>query len=217
MIPIISRAQWDARAPRSGGAHVGMQRRTGFMIHHSGGPADQSVRAIQDHCMDTRGFRDIDYNFLVNQHGSIYMGRGWGVVGSHCVGQNTTTIGVCVIGTNELSRPARAALRQLYATAVSKAGHYLYPLVHRDKWATACPGNLITAWVHDGWLHPRTLRHTVPLMSGHDVRAVQRLVGAEPDGDYGPLTVQAVQRWQHAHGLADDGVVGPLTMAAMGF
>jgi len=56
--------------------------------------------------------------------------------------------------------------------------------------------------------------------SGNGARAVRELqrrlrrLGDEPgpiDGLYGPLTEGAVERFQHEHGLAIDGVVGPQT------
>lgn len=47
-----------------------------------------------------------------------------------------------------------------------------------------------------------------------DVRLVQAVVGADPDGDYGPKTTAAVKRWQAARGLAADGVWGPRSDAA---
>jgi len=45
---------------------------------------------------------------------------------------------------------------------------------------------------------------------------LQRRIGATPDGDFGPLTRQAVLTAQRIHGLNPDGVVGPLTWAALG-
>lgn len=46
---------------------------------------------------------------------------------------------------------------------------------------------------------------------GDDVRVVQRAVGAEDDGAFGPDTTSRVKTYQRAQGLEDDGVVGPLT------
>lgn len=50
---------------------------------------------------------------------------------------------------------------------------------------------------------------------GSRVSWVQRRVGATPDGDYGPKTEAAVKMFQAKHGLAADGVVGPLTLAPL--
>lgn len=213
---IIDRRGWGARSARNGVRIVGMRDRTAFMIHHSGGPAEQPIRSIQDWCMDGRGFLDIDYNFLVAQNGTVFEGRGWAHAGSHCVDWNTRAIGVCVVGTNELSAAAVTALRALYAAANRKAGHRLTPLVHRDQAQTDCPGPKITGWVHAGGLSPRDLYLVRPNMSGADVRVVQKIVGAEADGIFGPATSAAVKTWQKGHALKADGIVGPHTRAAMG-
>lgn len=53
--------------------------------------------------------------------------------------------------------------------------------------------------------------------SGSDVAAWQKVVGARPDGDFGPLTEAATKRWQRAHRLDDDGVVGPASAKAAGW
>lgn len=57
--------------------------------------------------------------------------------------------------------------------------------------------------------------------SGSGVQELQRLLASagywlgEPDGEYGPLTVQAVLALQKVAGLSPDGVVGPKTRAAL--
>lgn len=39
--------------------------------------------------------------------------------------------------------------------------------------------------------------------------------GRTPDGDFGSETEQAVKRFQKEHGLKADGIIGPLTIAAL--
>jgi peptidoglycan DL-endopeptidase CwlO len=51
--------------------------------------------------------------------------------------------------------------------------------------------------------------------SGEAVAALQRALGIADDGVFGPLTDAAVRRFQRAHGLLVDGQVGPQTRAAL--
>lgn len=222
MVEIIGRSAWGARAPKRVNT-VPASMRTEFVIHHSGGPADQTVRAIQDWCVDHRGFTDIDYNFLVRgTTGQVYAGRGWDVIGAHTVGHNTSGIGVCVIGMDELADEAKASVRWLYAEAVRRAGHALHVYGHRDLDQTDCPGPVIYRWLKSGDVSRETsadfreLSFTDPMMHGEDVRLVQLKVKTKADGWFGKATRAAVIAWQKAHGLAGDGVVGPLTRSRMG-
>jgi hypothetical protein len=59
------------------------------------------------------------------------------------------------------------------------------------------------------------LSNRTPEQTGGWVRIVQTVVGAPPDGVFGPVTEGYVKRWQAQHGLAVDGVVGPATAQAI--
>lgn len=50
---------------------------------------------------------------------------------------------------------------------------------------------------------------------GPDVALVQAIVGAKPDGDFGPRTEALVKAWQTNNGLKADGIVGPVTWDKM--
>jgi resuscitation-promoting factor RpfB len=52
--------------------------------------------------------------------------------------------------------------------------------------------------------------------SGAAVSAVQRKLGMRATAYFGPVTRRAVRRFQRAHGLLVDGVVGPQTARALG-
>ena len=50
---------------------------------------------------------------------------------------------------------------------------------------------------------------------GDAVKLVQAIVGAKPDGDFGPGTESKVKAWQTANSLTADGVIGPVTWSKM--
>lgn len=52
----------------------------------------------------------------------------------------------------------------------------------------------------------RTLRLTMPFMTGEDVRDLQRHLKIKPDGVFGPVTEAALKLFQRGHALTDDGV-----------
>ena len=52
--------------------------------------------------------------------------------------------------------------------------------------------------------------------SGKHVEALQELLGLVPDGDFGPLTDEAVRHFQQTHGLKVDGIVGNDTWNMLG-
>lgn len=235
-LDIVSRAQWGAKTPTSRIATT-WGRRTEFVVHHSEGPTNASVRSIQDfHMGPARGWADVAYNFLVRDDGTIYEGRGWLTVGAHAIGHNTSGIGVCYIGMNAPTDAAKHSIRALYDYACGQAGHKLLMRGHGQlsQNSTDCPGSKLLAWVKAGMLDSkatppvpptgppfpgRLLKLDDPMMHGADVLAWQRQMAARGvkltvDGWYGTACAAACKTFQAAHALDDDGIVGAKTWAA---
>lgn len=195
---IISRAQWGARKPKSVDK-VDPSRRRRFVVHYSAASPDQTPKIIQDYHMNTRQWSDIGYNFLVDDEGRIYEGRGWDVVGAHAAGYNTESIGVCFIGRDRDAGDAtRRAIRELYDAANKRTGRTLTRNGHRDVGSTECPGDALYAWVRAGM--PVGGPSTPPPATGG------RLV---EDGKLGPATIGA---WQRLLGTPVDGKISEVSL-----
>jgi hypothetical protein len=106
---ITSRSAWGARAFDCAGGPQYAPSLQFAVVHHTVNsntysPTDSPaiVRAIQAYHMDTNGFCDIAYNFLVDQYGQIFEGRDGGitqpVIGAHAGGFNSGSVGVALIG-----------------------------------------------------------------------------------------------------------------------
>lgn len=66
------------------------------------------VRFIQTFHIESQGWDDIGYNFLVGGDGAAYVGRGWDQQGAHTKGYNKKSICIAFIGTfNKFAPPER--------------------------------------------------------------------------------------------------------------
>lgn len=148
LVNIISRTGsggWGARSPRSRQT-VTWAARQEFTLHYSTGSTSQTPRSIQNYHMDGQGWSDIGYNFLIDKDGRIYEGRGWLVVGAHAAPRNTQGIGVCYIGSDNMTTAAKRAVVALYDEACRRAGKTLARKGHRDINSTSCPGSKNYSW-----------------------------------------------------------------------
>ena len=119
-----------------------------LIVHCSATPEgkDYSVDTIRQWHLQ-RGFSDIGYHYVIYRDGSIHIGRDESIIGAHCTGHNTNSIGVCYIGgcasdgktpkdtrTTEQKQSLVKLLKEL-KTKYHKASIH----GHRDFSSKACP------------------------------------------------------------------------------
>ncbi|KAL4647374.1 peptidoglycan-recognition protein SC2-like [Arapaima gigas] len=150
---LVSRNQWGAVMPLRKESLQDCAELA--VIHHTAlwsccGPQDHLIqlRHIQKLHMQDRGFDDIGYNFLIGHDGTVYEGRGWGVIGAHAKGHNHNSVGIAFMGNFNDEAPSSAALSSiqqlLQCGVVLGHVHPTYTLLgHRDLGDTECPGHLL--------------------------------------------------------------------------
>ncbi len=180
--PIVPRLSWGAdekirRGPPSYASEVRFA-----IVHHTAGRNDYSrseaaaiVKGIELYHVESNGWNDIGYNFLVDRFGTIYEGRYGGVdrnvIGAHALGFNTGSVGIALLGTYGTTKPSQAALDAIaklvawrldrahvdptsFVNVISGGSEKYAPGVpvllgavsgHRDTGLTECPGNALYA------------------------------------------------------------------------
>lgn len=115
------------------------------------------VRLIQTFHVESRGWYDIGYNFMVAGDGSAYYGRGWDYQGAHTLGYNKYSIGIAFIGTFTSNAPPKkqidAALKLIsQGVALGKIAKDYKLFGHRQLASTLSPGDrlydIIKEWPH---------------------------------------------------------------------
>jgi hypothetical protein len=139
--PIISRAQWGADESKVEEPSGYIEKIQAVFIHHTVGSNSYScaqsaslVRGVMAYHIDTEGWNDLGYNFLVDKCGQIFEGRSGGVdlpvMGAHTYGFNSYSTGIAFLGDFEgvdghtVGKPTRAALEAAARLAAWKLGQY---------------------------------------------------------------------------------------------
>lgn len=158
---LVTREQWAARPPKQRVTFSPTRPCTG----HWNGPKltvrgntqwDHSfcapqVRGIQNFHMDSRGWSDIAYNWLVCQHGYVYEGRGL----KYQNGANGTNMGnkissaICYLGGegNPFTDEAKNAFHLTTKYVSDNSSAPTGAMGHRDHKSTRCPGDEIYNWI----------------------------------------------------------------------
>lgn len=144
---------------------------THLIVHHSFSPGNDitdwiaAVRGIWNYHVNSNGWSDIGYNWLIDPKGVIYQGRAWvdtndNTQGAHFCGYNGRTMGVCMLGDFNSITPTDAALRSLvrllayraFTNGINPRGVSFHQgssrnlnniSGHRDGCSTDCPGNVL--------------------------------------------------------------------------
>lgn len=119
-----------------------------LIVHCSATPEgkDFTVSQIKQWHLQ-RGFSDIGYHYVIYRDGSIHIGRDESVIGAHCTGHNTNSIGVCYIGgvttDGKTPKDTRTAEQKQSLVKLLKKLRVKYPQAsihgHRDFANKACP------------------------------------------------------------------------------
>jgi len=117
-------------------------------IHHSVTPSGPDpariVRAIEKAHLSKFGVA-VGYSWLIAPNGDLYEGQGWGRVGAHTHGHNSTSHGICFLGNFTKATPTLEAVDA--AVALIRSGIALGHIAsgapvdpHSAVKATGCPG-----------------------------------------------------------------------------
>ncbi|MEV8206423.1 N-acetylmuramoyl-L-alanine amidase [Streptomyces sp. NPDC079189] len=133
--PITSRAGWGADESISPEAPEYNATVKAVFVHHTAGTNDYScadsaaiVRSVYAYHVQSEGWKDIGYNFLVDKCGTIFEGRKGGVdrpvLGAHTYGFNRESTGISVLGTyTDVAAPG-AVTTSVARIAAWKLGQY---------------------------------------------------------------------------------------------
>lgn len=239
MATFVSRAEWGARPPVSRSTNITPEN-GGVTVHHvddvhvarsSHSSCAGQVRGIQDYHMDSHGWVDIAYTYLVCVHGYVFEGRGPGyrtaANGTTSGNQNWYAVCGLVGGTSSDYDDVTDGLIDAFQWSVSYlrssggAGSGINR--HLDHKSTECPGSL-SDYVVNGAMEPgnwplawpgRYLSYP-PVTDHSSVRIWQQQMrnrgwSMGVDGRYGPESKGVCESFQQQQGLSVDGVVGPNT------
>lgn len=244
----ISRAEWGATPPRRPFSRLRPSRVVGVVLHHSGvqNPPKgvDAVLAYEHHHVVRNKWVGIAYNWLVDEDGVCYEGRGAGVVSAATKGWNSRTESIQYTGWGSTDVPD-AALRTIKAKIdeiQTRYGRRLWVKPHKSLGTTSCPGTVLINWLAEGMAaqaveskdegDAKLVRIAAEIArrplsrrrrsKGEAVVAVQvrlKEKGHDPgvcDGVAGRLFDQATRSFQRTQGyLKADGIVGSKTFNAL--
>lgn len=156
------RSTWQARNTGvCGSAHTP----TWLTVHHTVTPTndsmtpEQRMRQIQNYHIDSNGWCDIGYHFVVSRDGRIWQGRAsHDHSAAHVGGHNTNNIGISFMGSFHIDQVPGAMIEGTAPLFAWFRDNYGIPLVRHERvrghreWSgqsTACPGDFLLGRVQE--------------------------------------------------------------------
>lgn len=133
--PIVTRAGWGADESLNDESPEYTDTVKAVFVHHTAQTnayscADSAaiVRGLHAYHVQSNGWKDLGYNFVVDKCGTVFEGRKGGVdravLGAHTYGFNRETAGIAVIGMYTDSAATTAATTAVARIAAWKLGQY---------------------------------------------------------------------------------------------
>lgn len=137
-----------------------------IIIHHSQRDLDfpAFIRLRHRHL---RGWEEIGYHFLIGngslftEDGKLYIGRPEHLVGAHALGYNRASLGICLIGNLDITKPTERQLETLTRLLREKMKQYRIPSDNirghggLPNIRKSCPGrNLDINYIKNGLYEP---------------------------------------------------------------
>jgi N-acetylmuramoyl-L-alanine amidase len=115
-----------------------------IIIHHSA-TNQGSGKAFANYHVDSLGWPGIGYHFVISDVGIIEQTNSLTTVSYHTAGQNTSSIGICLVGNFDNYLPTNIqshALEELIIYLRNLLGKDLKVFGHTDFSTKTCPGKL---------------------------------------------------------------------------
>ncbi|WP_257578113.1 peptidoglycan recognition protein [Streptomyces sp. JJ38] len=132
---VVSRADWGAEEEKVEEAPEYLDRLDAVFVHHTATgndytctESDAVVRSIFAYHVDSLGWNDVGYNFLVDKCGTVYEGRGGGmdkpVRAAHVYGFNGYSTGIAVLGDYNATTTNAAVHQAVAHVSAWKLDHF---------------------------------------------------------------------------------------------
>ncbi|HQO23236.1 MAG TPA: N-acetylmuramoyl-L-alanine amidase [Spirochaetota bacterium] len=124
------------------------------IILHCSDTETGNAKAIRKYHIEKKGFADIGYHYVIDRDGKIETGRDIEKIGAHCEGDNSDSIGICLIGKKQFEEIQFENLLELIFRLRERFGNIAikghYEMKSGIKQGKTCP-NIDMDWYRTKW------------------------------------------------------------------